>query len=98
MSVLAPRWAAAKLEAAACGCPAVVGPHTFNFLQATADAIAAGAAVRAPDAPGLAATIGRALGDAGELGKMRAAASSFAAAHRGASARTLALIRSAITG
>ena len=86
------------IEAAACGCPAVVGPHTFNFLQATADAIAAGAAVRAPDAPGLAATIGRALGDAGELGKMRAAASSFAAAHRGASARTLALIRSAITG
>ena len=86
------------IEAAACGCPAVVGPHTFNFLQATADAIAAGAAVRAPDAPGLAATIGRALGDAGELGNMRAAATSFAEAHRGASARTLALIRSAITG
>ena len=86
------------IEAAACGCPAVVGPYTFNFLQATADAIAAGAALRVPDAEGLAATICRALGDAGELEKMRAAALRFAAAHRGASARTLALIRSTITG
>ena len=86
------------IEAAACACPIVVGPHTFNFEQATADAIAAGAALRVPDAEGLAATICRALGDAGELGKMRAAALRFAAAHRGASARTLALIRSAITG
>lgn len=86
------------IEAAACGCPVVVGPHTYNFGQATTDAIAAGAAMRVPDAAGLAATIGRALGDVGELGKMRAAAAGFAAAHRGASARTLALIRSAITG
>lgn len=86
------------IEAAACACPIVVGPHTFNFQQATADAIAAGAALRVPDAEGLATTIRRALGDAGELAKMRAAALRFAAAHRGASARTLALIRSAITG
>ena len=86
------------IEAAACGCPGVVGPHTFNFLQATADAIAAGAALRVPDAEGLAAIICRALGDAGELAEMRAAALSFAGAHRGASARTLALIRSVITG
>jgi 3-deoxy-D-manno-octulosonic-acid transferase len=86
------------IEAAACGCPGVVGPHTFNFLQATADAIAAGAALRVPDAEGLAAIICRTLGDAGELAGMRAAALSFAAAHRGASARTLALIRSTITG
>ncbi len=86
------------IEAAACACPVVVGPHTFNFEQATADAIAAGAALRVPDAEGLATTIRRALGDAGELAKMRAAALRFAAAHRGASARALALIRSAITG
>ncbi|KAF4516559.1 hypothetical protein B566_EDAN003306 [Ephemera danica] len=31
------------IEAAACGCPVLVGPHTFNFRQATEDAIAAGA-------------------------------------------------------
>ncbi len=86
------------IEAAACACPVVVGPHTYNFEQATADAIAAGAALRVPDAEALAATICRALGDAGKLAKMRAAALRFAAAHRGAGTRTLALIRSAITG
>ena len=86
------------IEAAACGCPVVVGPHTFNFQQATADAIAAGAALRVPDAEALVGTVCRALGDASELGKMRAAATGFAASHRGAGARTLALIRSAITG
>jgi len=86
------------IEAAACGCPVVVGPHTFNFLQATADAIAAGAARRVDDAHGLAAAIGKAFGEMGELGEMRAAAARFAAAHRGATARTVALIRSAITG
>jgi 3-deoxy-D-manno-octulosonic-acid transferase len=87
------------IEAAACACPVVVGPHTYNFEQATADAIAAGAALRVADADGLAVVIGSALsGDSRELGKMRAAALSFAAAHRGASARTVALIHSAITG
>ena len=86
------------IEAAACGCPSVVGPHTFNFLQATADAIAAGAARRVDDADGLAAAISRALAEADELGEMRAAAAGFAAAHRGATARTVVLIRSAITG
>jgi len=85
------------IEAAACGCPVVVGPHTFNFLQATADAIAAGAALRVDDADGLAAAIGRAFGDSGELRAMRAAGSHFAAAHRGATERTVALIRSALT-
>ena len=29
------------IEAAACGCPVIVGPHTFNFLQATDDAVTA---------------------------------------------------------
>jgi 3-deoxy-D-manno-octulosonic-acid transferase len=86
------------IEAAACACPVVVGPHTFNFEQATADAIAAGAALRVPDAEALVGTVCRALGDAGELGEMRAAALRFAAAHRGAGARTQALIRSAVTG
>ncbi|NJA89627.1 3-deoxy-D-manno-octulosonic acid transferase [Rhodocyclus tenuis] len=50
------------IEAAACGCPTLVGPHTFNFAQAAADAIDAGAARRVRgldeaqgDAPGGAA-------------------------------------------
>jgi 3-deoxy-D-manno-octulosonic-acid transferase len=81
------------IEAAACGCPVVVGPHTFNFLQATVDAIAAGAAARVEDAEDVAATISRLFGAGDELERMRLAATSFAAAHAGATARTLELIR-----
>ena len=32
------------IEAAACGCPVVMGPHTFNFAEAAELALAAGAA------------------------------------------------------
>ena len=35
------------IEAAACGCPVVMGPHTFNFTEAAELAEAAGAALRA---------------------------------------------------
>ncbi len=87
------------IEAAACACPAIVGPYTFNFLQATADAIAVGAAERVDDAAGLAAAIQRLLDADNELEQMRNAATRFATAHRGATARTLALIRAAtLTG
>lgn len=37
------------IEACAAGVPVIVGPHTFNFLQAAQDAIAAGAALREAD-------------------------------------------------
>lgn len=80
------------IEAAACGCPVLVGPHTFNFLQATTDAIAAGAAERVADPAELAAAVDRLLGDKNELAAMEVAASNFAAAHRGAAGRMLELI------
>jgi len=34
------------IEASAVGCPVLIGPHTFNFMQVTEDAISAGAALR----------------------------------------------------
>ncbi len=37
------------IEAAACGCPVVMGPHTFNFLEAAERAQACGAALRVAD-------------------------------------------------
>ena len=80
------------IEAAACACPALVGPHTFNFLQATEDAIAAGAARRVADVPALAGAVGELLGDAGQLAAMRQAAGGFARAHQGATQRMLELI------
>ncbi|MBS1227038.1 MAG: Three-deoxy-D-manno-octulosonic-acid transferase domain protein [Proteobacteria bacterium] len=80
------------IEAAACGCPVLVGPHTYNFAQATEDAIACGAALRIADAFAAASTVGRLLQDTATLQAMRSAAATFSQAHRGATARTLALI------
>ncbi|CAB5716854.1 3-deoxy-D-manno-octulosonic-acid transferase [Delftia tsuruhatensis] len=37
------------IEALACDCPVALGPHTFNFSEASELACAAGAALRAPD-------------------------------------------------
>ena len=34
------------IEAASCGCPVIMGPHTFNFAQASQQALEAGAALR----------------------------------------------------
>lgn len=80
------------IEAAACACPVLVGPHTFNFLQATEDAIAAGAACRVSDAPALLDKLAALYENAAELAAMRDASLAFAAHHRGATARTLRLI------
>lgn len=79
------------IEAAACGCPVLIGPHTFNFAQATEDAIAAGAARRIADAEELMAAVDRIFAAKNELAAMRVAASDFASAHRGAAARMAAL-------
>lgn len=81
------------IEAAACGCPVLVGPHTFNFAQATEDAIASGAALRIADAGDAAGSAEKLLNDGEALQAMRAAARRFSQAHRGATQRTVALIR-----
>ena len=76
------------IEAAACGCPVVVGPHTFNFAEATELACEAGAAWRTP---GLPAAVDKALAlvqHPHDLQKARAAATAFAQAHRGAARAT----------
>jgi 3-deoxy-D-manno-octulosonic-acid transferase len=80
------------IEAAACGCPALVWPHTYNFAQATEDALACGAARRVTDAGDAARTARELLADRAALAAMRGAAAEFSQAHRGATARTLALI------
>ena len=74
------------IEAAACGCPVLLGPHTFNFAAAAEDAIAAGAALRLPD---LGAAVARAVAlvDLAERQTMAGQALHFAHAHRGAAER-----------
>ena len=77
------------IEALACGCPMVVGPHTFNFAEAAEGAIAAEAAQRAPDLPGALALLQQWLSpDQAQAHRQRSAAGRrFAAAHRGAAQR-----------
>ena len=76
------------IEAAACGCPVVMGPHTFNFAQAAELAEAAGAARRVDDLASAVAAAQALLGDTTSLATMRQAALGFAGTHRGAAART----------
>ena len=82
------------IEAAACACPIVVGPHTFNFDLAAEQACACGAALRAsdmPDAVGLALDW---LHRSAALEAARHAALAFAQAHRGAAqAQAQAIVR-----
>jgi len=81
------------LEACAVGRPVVVGPHTFNFEEATERAIEAGAAVRVRDADDLAATVESLLQDGQRRARMSEAGRRFTDLHRGATERTLDLIK-----
>ena len=77
------------IEAAACGCPLLMGPHTFNFMQAAQWAQAAGAAERVAD---MQAGVARAVAVASDPARASRAAwaaraLAFAAMHRGAAAR-----------
>jgi 3-deoxy-D-manno-octulosonic-acid transferase len=75
------------IEAAACGCPMIVGPHTFNFAAAAQDAIEAGAARRVPDLEAAVAAALAQLADTSGREEMAARARAFADAHRGAADR-----------
>ena len=76
------------IEAAACGCPVVMGPHTFNFDEAARLAEEAGAAIRvASMQEGVRAAVSVA-NDAARCTELAARGERFAAAHRGAAAKT----------
>ena len=81
------------IEACAVGTPVVLGPSTFNFAQAAADAIGSGAALQVRDADEALAAMAALSQDRDRLERMRAAARAFAAAHRGATARIAAIAR-----
>ncbi|MEX0958191.1 MAG: lipid IV(A) 3-deoxy-D-manno-octulosonic acid transferase [Burkholderiales bacterium] len=80
------------LEACAVGCPVIVGPHTFNFAEATELAIEAGAAIRVADARELAQVVARLLDNPEQRSAMGEAGRRFTESHRGATERTLALL------
>ncbi len=80
------------IEACACGKPVLLGPHTFNFLQASEDAIAQGAALRVYDAAQVFQMAFDLMVDRQRLQQMSQAAQRFAQSEIGATQRTMALI------
>ena len=79
------------IEACALGVPVLIGPHTFNFAQAAEEAVAAGAARRVADAAGVMQAAAELLRDEAARLRMSEAGLAFVAAHRGATARTVAI-------
>ena len=81
------------LEACAVGRPVIVGPHTFNFEDATRGAIEAGAAIQVSDADELRIAIEELLSDSNRRRVMSEAGRRFTDAHRGATEKTLKLLK-----
>ena len=80
------------IEACACACPVVMGPHTYNFAQAAARALSEGAALRVDNlAQGVQLAHDLAL-DRAVQSRMAGAASDFSKRHQGAVAKCVALM------
>jgi 3-deoxy-D-manno-octulosonic-acid transferase len=82
------------IEACAVGRPVLFGPHTYNFLDAAENAIAAGAARRVTSVGELMSTARTLLLDSGVASRMGAAGLAFVSMHQGATARVLELLKS----
>ncbi len=86
------------IEACALGKPVIVGPSTFNFEEAAAGALAAGAALRVADADGAIRACGELTANAPRRIEMGTNARDFVAAHRGAVDRLVEWIAPKIRG
>lgn len=81
------------IEALAAGAPVILGPHMFNFAEATRLALQAGAALQCEDAPAALRAAMTLLRDERRRGQMREAGQQLCARHRGATERHLAVCR-----
>jgi 3-deoxy-D-manno-octulosonic-acid transferase len=75
------------IEPLAVGTPVLIGPYTFNFTEAAAGAIDAGAAQRVADADALVGAVVELLSDESLRGTMSRSAQTFHALHAGAADR-----------
>ena len=80
------------IEACAVGKPVLIGPHTYNFAQATELALASGAAMRIAHADDLVHQLNILLHDAPGLARMGKAGLQFVNENQGATEHALALI------
>jgi 3-deoxy-D-manno-octulosonic-acid transferase len=85
------------IEACAAGCPVLLGEHTFNFQQASQDAIDCGAAMRVGGSGSISAAltvaVNRILQDQQQRKAMREAALRYAENYRGATTRIMAALK-----
>lgn len=86
------------IEACVAGCPVLIGPHTFNFAQASEDALAAGAARRVGDVDELVRVAAALLADPDARADMGRHGRDFAGRHSGATTRTFEVLRGIIDG
>jgi 3-deoxy-D-manno-octulosonic-acid transferase len=89
---LAPLGAHNLVEACAAGKPVLIGPSVFNFEEATALGVGAGAVIQVPDAAALAREAGRLLADRNRAAAIGAAGLRFAAENQGAVQRLFAFL------
>ncbi len=80
------------IEAAACGCPVVMGPHTFNFADAADLAQAAGAAIRVDNMAAGIAAAAQLAHDESRLQTAQKASDNFAKLHQGATVKLASAI------
>ena len=80
------------IEACACGKPVLLGPHTYNFAEASENAIAQGAGIRVYDAAQIFKTAFDLILDRERLLQMSQAAQRFAESEGGATQRIIRLI------
>jgi 3-deoxy-D-manno-octulosonic-acid transferase len=77
------------IEATACGCPVVMGAHTYNFAEAAELAQAAGAALRVQDMAQGMTTALQLVNSGPDENVYVSACLAFSQAHRGAAQRTV---------
>jgi 3-deoxy-D-manno-octulosonic-acid transferase len=81
------------IEGCAAGIPVVTGPHMYNFADVTRLAVAAEAAIQAPDAASALRAARALLADPERCARMGIAGTRLCVQHRGAAERHLAVCR-----
>ena len=76
------------IESTACGCPVIMGPHTFNFAEAAQLAEEAGAAIRVQDMAQAVTTALQVVRSGPDENAHVQACMQFSQSHRGAAERT----------
>ena len=80
------------IEACSVGKPVLIGPHTYNFAQATELAISGGSAIQVQDADELVLQLNRLLQDASRTQTMAEAGLRFVSENQGATSHALLLV------